>query len=234
MKRFLRSNPILVIGIVLLALAPSACIPPSTPEQACLYFGDVMDPEADTIWSDETDLCYLMDSTSACYPQYALFEFTGTDFLDISQWTMVGCGYLPGEEPEPTPEATPKATPQSHVIIDPERGSEKLGQGAGFGYEALTCDGRCRIALSDLTGAGKRALNSAPGQVIGKNYVQIFDQSGNLDYGYFTLCLYAKGADAPAFYRLGGGNSWVYMGGFWKGNQFCMAGTMSGNYILTD
>jgi len=163
-----------------------------------------------------------------------MYAFTGTNFVDMSDWEIVGCGYLPGEEPEETPEVTPVATPNSYVIIDPERGSEQLGQGAGFGYEAQTCDGRCRIAQSALTGVGKRALGSAPGQVIGKTYVQIFDQSGNLDYGEFSLCLPAKGADAPAFYRLGGGNTWTYMGGYWRGNQFCMSGTMSGNYILVD
>ena len=233
MKRFSQSSLIVIIGIVLLVLAPAACVTATSPGEACGFFG---------IWSSDTQLCYVKDFSTTCAPLYDMYAFTGTNFQDVSDWDMVGCGYPPGEEPEETPEvtpevtpeATPEATPISYVIIDPERGSEHLGQGVDFGYEAQTCDGRCRIALSALTGAAKRALTSAPGKVVGKSYVQIFDQSGSLDYGNFTLCLSARGADAPAFYRLGGGNGWVYMGGYWKGNQFCMRGTMSGNYILVD
>ena len=90
------------------------------------------------------------------------------------------------------------------------------------------------MTKSNLTGAAIRSLGSLTGKILGKTYVQIRDDDGNLTSGDFKLCLQAKGAKNPYFFRFGGGKAWNPVGGYWNGARFCMNGTSSGNFVLVD
>ena len=119
-------------------------------------------------------------------------------------------------------------------IKDPNQGSAKLGGGVQFNYERGTCGNGCNITKFGVTAPAKRALGSLDGKVMNKSYVQIKDDNGALVSGEFSLCFYAKGAKNPNFFRWAGGNTWTPMGGFWEGNNFCMNGNYSGNYVMVD
>ena len=117
-------------------------------------------------------------------------------------------------------------------ITSPTGGYEYLFPST-FTYDPGTCEGRCRVVTTTITGDAKAALGDLPGKVIGKAYVQILDLEGNPTTGNFKLCLKAKNAKNPAFFRYTS-SGWQYFGGYPSGKKFCMNGYMSGNYVLVD
>ena len=213
-----------------------------TPKESCMmeieYLKDV-GANKGSFFDAKTERCFIRydfgsgekvrtQSHNFCYPMFDvhqavwgnplnIFQDNQTKFYSGFYWVYLGCMEF-----------------TDNVIRDPLRGSQKTGGGSDFSYEANTCDGGCRVDQYTLTGPAKNALSALDGKVVGKTFVQIKDKNGNLDYGDFTLCLQSMGAKNPAFFRYGGGNSWSYMGGYLKGSKVCMAGTMSGNYVLVD
>jgi hypothetical protein len=202
------------------------------PEFFCMMSINIMESEGwgTGYWVAASQQCYLKIYPS--FPDYDMFvSIYGTcsgyygfqtviDGFGGIEFLLIGC-FGGGSS-------------NGNVFTDPLAGQQNLGDGAGFGYDANTCDGKCSISRHGLTPAAKNALGELPGKVIGKTFVQIKDKNGDLDIGNFTLCLPAKSANTPAFYRFVGSGNWSYIGGYWKGDQFCMAGTMSGNYVLVD
>jgi len=212
-------------------------------EECALEISSFSKMDQGSFFDPETQRCYIRyfynsnNSTkgnyfgkqNSCYPDFNVRQAVWTNnIFDIKSktnlpwfWQELGCMGGPSNQSD-------------NVIKDPLRGNHDTGAGGSFGYEAQTCAGACRIDQHALTGKAKNALGALDGKVVGKTYVQIKDKNGTLDYGNFTLCLQAMGAKNPAFFRYGGGNTWSYMGGYLKGAQFCMVGTMSGNYVLVD
>lgn len=198
-----------------------------SPKESCQLTIDMLVEagiDRGSFWDSEHRECWLRTNVegSTCYPAYEVWGVEGYKDGDILIWHWVerGC-VLHYHRPEVT-------------IVDPLMGTHMFPNGGKFKHEPLTCEGRCRIAVYALTDAAKRALGDAPGAVIGRAYIQIFDEFGDVDYGEFTFCLPHFARENLAFYRLGGGNQWTYLGGYHDGRNFCMSGTMSGNYILVD
>lgn len=234
MKRNLLFSSLTVM-IVLIAVGLSA-IPAQaqsiylTPAEEC-YMDMIFSLgsfDRGSFWDSGTQRCYIrysdgMGMNSICYPGFNTFQAVTLTAASprnsgsVWFWDYMGCTTFDGH---------------GNLIIDPNKGNADLGGGATFGYEADTCDGKCQISRYGLTPPAKNALGNLPGKVIGKSYIQIRDKSGDLDFGEFTFCLPAKNAKNPAFYRYTGNGNWSYKGGWWKGDQFCMFGTMSGNYVL--
>ena len=154
-------------------------------------------------------------TTNICYPRLDIYQ---VEWQSSTMWTFnfIGC------------------TGPGGFIKENTRGESNLGNGTSFEHESQTCVNGCQVSKSALTGAANSALGSLDGKVLGKTYIQIRDNNGNLTSGDFKLCFQAKGTSNPYFYRFGGGKSWTPMGGYWNGNQFCMSGSASGNYVLVD
>jgi hypothetical protein len=169
---------------------------------------------------------FTPNAKNACYPKLDIIQFvqgaaTAPRTADINGGIvyvdLVGC-----------------FTPHKGPIKDPNQGSVNLGNGVSFSYERNTCAGSCSITKFGITGVAKRDLGSVPGKVKGKTYVQIWDGDKSLISGEFTLCMNARGLKNPYYFRWAGKDNWQPMGGYWKGDNFCMAGTYSGNYVLAD
>lgn len=226
-----------VFVIVLFAAGLSAeeakaIIPTLTPAQDCQHILDSLASWGWLIgghWDPVAQQClFKFDSgygKNSCYPNFdalavsepIVFDPRNGGVIIVSYfWKFGGC------------------VGDGSYIKDPNRGEANLGDGISFQYENQTCANGCDITKFGLTGAAKNALGSLKGKVLGKTYVQIRDDDGNLVSGDFKLCYYAKGAANPYFFRYGGSKSWSPFGGYWNGNNFCMSGTTSGNYVLVD
>ncbi|MBN2043733.1 MAG: hypothetical protein JW757_01835 [Anaerolineales bacterium] len=164
--------------------------------------------------------------TNYCYPQLDIYQVVWGEMPIVGDknglpttswyWEFVGCAG------------------SGHFIKDPNQGSANLGNGYEFNYERETCANGCNVTKFGITAPAKRALGSLSGTVVNKTYVQIRDDDGMPVSGEFSLCFYAKGAENPHFFRWAGGDNWTHMGGFWKGDNFCMGGNYSGNYVLVE
>jgi hypothetical protein len=210
-------------------------LPPLSPAEFCNMILDSIGPAGglhpDSHYDAAKQQCiigfeYSPDTRNMCFPKLDVIQFYGGAATsprtadvkgEIVFIDFVGC-FEPHQGP----------------IKDPNQGSVKLGDGISFSYERKTCAGSCSITKFGLTGVAKRDLGSVPGKVIGKTYVQIWDGDKTLTSGDFTLCMYAKGAKNPYFFRWAGKDNWQPMGGYWKGDNFCMAGSYSGNYVLAN
>lgn len=202
---------------------------PITPGESCHEMIKILQEskiDMGSFWEEDLNECWLRTSVegSTCYPGYEVYYpvyfFVGLDLFWT--WESYGC--------------VARYNRPNDFFKDPSMGFHVLNNGPGtFEYEWRTCAYLCRINAHGLTERATELLEEAPGRILEKTYLQIFDEFGKAGFGDFTFCLPAKGAKMPTYFRLGAGNQWVQIiGGHWDINMYCMQGEMSGNYILVD
>ena len=202
---------------------------PKTPEESCLEMIESLEDmniNMGSFWEHDLNECWLRTSVegSTCYPGYEVwypvYFWVGLDLYFT--WDSYGC--------------IARYNRPNDFFKDPSMGFHVLNNGPGtFEYEWRTCTYLCRLNAHGLTERATELLEEAPGKVLDKTYIQIFDEFGKAGFGDFTFCLPAKGAKNPTWFRLGAYHQWYpIIGGHWEINTYCMQGEMSGNYILVD
>ena len=220
------------LGVVVLAglVSLDAKADDVTPEEDCkAAIDDLVEAGIDmgSFWEEDLNECWVRTSVegSSCYPGYEVWyvQYITVGSSTYWDWESYGC--------------VARYNRPTDVIKDPSYGFHYINKTAAgtFEYEPRTCSVKCRIAVHSLTLHATEMLEEAPGRVLGKAFIQIYDEFGNAGLGDFTFCLPAKGAKSPTFFRLGAYQQWYPVtNGHWELNLYCMQGEMSGNYILVD
>ncbi len=239
-KKTLLYSMLIVIVLLAFMIAPVSAeekLPNFTAAQHCLFQVpvDFWYKNGITIWDTETESCYLQYEYNSCYPNWnymtgyykvytsdGIYEDDNGKFVWLN--TISGCAQLVWEG------ELSFRTPAFIKIENLPVGNVDIRDG-DFGFSNGACNGICKISTTKLTPNAMRALDKLPGKVMKKAFVTILDDGKELDKGPFELCFRADPNKNPAFFRYNG-KEWVYYGGGWSGNQFCLYGDISGNYAM--